>query len=80
MAAGNGLFSNCGWPCAGDGAAWAVSGVEGPPLVSSSRRIQVDHLATDKFRKLMTREDYIKRRQSRQSGILPGVAEGAHFL
>ncbi|HVG92770.1 MAG TPA: hypothetical protein VNB54_14845, partial [Alphaproteobacteria bacterium] len=79
MAAGNGLFSKSGWPCAGDGPDWAVFWVEGPPLVSSTRRIQVDHLATEIFRKLMTEEDYIKKRQRRQSGVLFG-AEDTHFL
>src|SRR5690349_255777 len=67
MAAGNGLFSKSGWPFAGDGPPWAAPGVEGPPLLSSSRRIQVDHLVTDIFRKLITREGYIKKRQRRQS-------------
>jgi hypothetical protein len=80
MAAGNGPFSNWGWPCAEDGLAEAAPAVEGPPLVSSSRRIQVDHLATDIFRKLMTEEDYIKKRQRRQSGLPPADAEDAHFL
>jgi hypothetical protein len=61
MAAGNGPFSNCGRPGAADDPAWAAPGDEGPPLGSSSRRIQVDHLATDIFRKLMTGEDYIKK-------------------
>jgi hypothetical protein len=67
MAAGNGLFSKSGWPFAGDGPPWAASGVKGPPLVSSSRRIQFDHLVTDIFRKLIPGEDYIKKRQRRQS-------------
>src|SRR5690242_20028277 len=80
MAAGNGPFSNCGWPCAADAAGWAAPAVEGPPLVSSWRCMKVNDLATNIFRKLMTEEDYIKRRQRRQSGVLPGDAEDTHFL
>jgi len=70
MAAGKGLFAKSGASLAGDGPAWAASGAAGPPLVSSSRLMQVDHLATGIFRKLMAEEDYIKRRQQRRSGLL----------
>jgi len=67
MAAGSGLLAKSGWPCADAGPPWAASGLEGPPLGSSSRRIEVDHLLTDIFRKLITGEDYIKKPHRRQS-------------
>jgi len=78
MAAGSGPFPNCGCPCAGDGAAWAVPGVEGSPFVSSSRWMKVNDLAIDIFRKLMTKKDYIKGRQRYDS--FPGNTEDTHFL